>query len=137
MAEALPVNAPKCPVHHYHKDGAMRFFRNDAGNPDRYYEPNSFDGPVQDDRLREPPLRISGDADRYDHRQGNDDYTQPRALFRLFDAAQRQRLFGNIARSMAGVPTFIVRRQLEHFYAVDPEYGEGVAKALDSEPGTM
>ena len=24
--EALPVNAPKCPVHHYHKDGAMRFF---------------------------------------------------------------------------------------------------------------
>ena len=25
--EALPVNAPKCPVHHYHKDGAMRFFR--------------------------------------------------------------------------------------------------------------
>ena len=135
--EALPVNAPKCPVHHYHKDGAMRFFRNDAGNPDRYYEPNSFDGPVQDDRLREPPLRISGDADRYDHRQGNDDYTQPRALFRLFDAAQRQRLFGNIARSMAGVPTFIVRRQLEHFYAVDPEYGEGVAKALDSEPGTM
>ena len=24
--EALPVNAPKCPVHHYHKDGSMRFF---------------------------------------------------------------------------------------------------------------
>ena len=26
--EALPVNAPKCPVHNYHKDGAMRFFAN-------------------------------------------------------------------------------------------------------------
>ena len=24
--EALPVNAPRCPVHNYHKDGAMRFF---------------------------------------------------------------------------------------------------------------
>lgn len=24
--EALPVNAPKCPVHHYHKDGSMNFF---------------------------------------------------------------------------------------------------------------
>lgn len=24
--EALPVNAPRCPVHHYHKDGDMRFF---------------------------------------------------------------------------------------------------------------
>lgn len=43
--EALPVNTPKCPVHHYHKDGQMRFTRNDSGNPDAYYEPNSFDGP--------------------------------------------------------------------------------------------
>src|SRR3546814_8444329 len=42
--EALPVNQPKCPVHHYHKDGAMRFFRNDTGNPDAYYEPNSMKG---------------------------------------------------------------------------------------------
>ena len=24
--EALPVNVAQCPVHHYHKDGAMRFF---------------------------------------------------------------------------------------------------------------
>ena len=28
----------------------------------------------------EPPLRISGDAERYNHRVGNDDYSQPRAL---------------------------------------------------------
>ncbi len=43
--EALPVNAPKCPVHNYHKDGAMRFFANNP-NPDAYYEPNSFGGPT-------------------------------------------------------------------------------------------
>ncbi|MGE5766286.1 MAG: catalase, partial [Bacteroidota bacterium] len=42
--EALPVNAPKCPVHHYHKDGPMRFFANNP-YPDAYYEPNSFGGP--------------------------------------------------------------------------------------------
>jgi catalase len=23
--EDLPVNKPRCPVHHYHKDGAMRY----------------------------------------------------------------------------------------------------------------
>jgi len=66
--EALPVNAPKFPVHNYNKDGAMRFFRNDSGNPDAYYEPNSFDGPKQDPTEAEPPLHISGDAARYDHR---------------------------------------------------------------------
>ncbi len=128
--EALPVNAPKCPVRHYHKDGPMRFFDNNETNPDAYYEPNSFDGPAEDDRFREPPLRISGDADRYDHREGNDDYSQPRALFQLFDTDQRERLFGNIADAMGGVPEHIIERQLGHFEKVHPEYAAGVARAL-------
>jgi catalase len=38
---------------------------------------------VEDPRFKEPPLKISGDADRYDHRIGNDDYTQAGNLFRL------------------------------------------------------
>jgi catalase len=38
------VNAPRCPVQHYHKDGAMRFFAN-LPSPNAYYEPNSFQGP--------------------------------------------------------------------------------------------
>jgi catalase len=128
--ESLPVNAPKCPVHHYHKDGSMRFFRNFPDNPDAYYEPNSFNGPKEDPSVAEPPLRISGDADRYDHREGNDDFAQPRALFRLFDAAQKQRLFANIAAAMEGAPREIVERQLALFDRVDPEYGAGVRAAL-------
>jgi catalase len=130
--EALPVNAAKCPVHHYHKDGPMRFFRNDTGNPDAYYEPNSFSGPVEAPAYREPPLKISGDADRYDHRAGNDpagndDYTQPGNLFRLMKPDARQRLMDNIATAMQGVPQEIVRRQVLHFYRADPDYGIGVA----------
>ncbi|MFC5697668.1 catalase [Pseudomonas sp. GCM10022186] len=127
--EALPVNAPKCPVHHYHKDGAMRFFANNP-NPDAYYEPNSFSGPAESAEYAEPPLAIDGAADRYDHRDGNDDYSQPRALFQLFDEGQKQRLFGNIAASMAGVPQFIIDRQLAHFDKVHPDYGNGVRAAL-------
>jgi catalase len=128
--EALPVNAAKCPVHHYHKDGPMRFFENFTQNPDAYYEPNSMGGPKQDERYAEPPLKISGDADRYNHRQGNDDYTQPGNLFRLMPADAQQRLFGNIAAAMQGVPEEIVQRQLVHFTCADPAYGAGVAKAL-------
>jgi len=128
--EALPVNAPKCPVHHYHKDGAMRFTANDTGNPDAYYEPNSMSGPTQDPAVGEPPLAIDGDTGRYDHRDGNDDYTQAGNLFRLFDQGQRERLFDNIAEAMAGVPENIVRRQLVHFAKADPEYGRGVGERL-------
>lgn len=130
--EALPVNRPRCPVHHYHKDGPMRFFDNGERNPDAYYEPNSFAGPAEAAEYREPPLRISGDADRYDHRSGNDDYAQPRALFALFDDQQRGRLYANIAATMAGVPRNIIDRQLEHFGKIDPAYANGVSAALEA-----
>ena len=126
--EALPVNRPRCPVHSYHADGAMRF---DApkGN-DAYYEPNSFNGPKEDKTVAEPPLKISGDASRYNHRDGNDDYVQVRALFNLFDAAQKQRLFSNYADAMAGVPEDIIQRQVGHLNKVDPAYGAGVLAAI-------
>ncbi len=130
--DSLPVNRPRCPVHSYHRDGSMRFDGNAGGAVN--YEPNSFGGPVEDARYREPPLRISGDADRYDHRKGNDDYAQAGALFRLFDAAQKARLFHTIAGAMAGVPSAIVERQLAHFAKADAAYGEGVARALGLSP---
>jgi catalase len=129
--EMLPVNRPKTPVRTYHADGPMRF---DApGSSDAYYEPNSFGGPQEDPSLAEPPLEISGDADRYNHRDGNDDYTQPGDLFRLMSPAQKQQLFHNIAGAMTGVPEEIVRRQLGHFHRADPAYAAGVAQALKIE----
>lgn len=128
--EALPINAPKCPVHHYHKDGNMRFTPN-MPHPDAFYEPNSFEGPIENQDLREPPLKISGDADRYNHREGNDDYGQPRALFSLFDPDQKNRLFSNIAESMEGVPQGIIDRQLGHFEKVHEDYAAGVIAALN------
>lgn len=129
--EALPVNAPKCPVHHYHRDGQMNFYGGiKTGNPDAYYEPNSFSGPAQDPSVKEPPLKISGDADRYDHREGNDDFSQPRALFNLFDEGQKARLFSNIAAAMGGVPAEIIERQCKLFDQIDPAYGAGVRAAV-------
>lgn len=134
--EQIPVNKPHSPVHHYHRDGQMNTFGGIAtGNPDAYYEPNSFNGPVEQPSAKEPPLRISGDAARYNHRIGNDDYSQPRALFNLFDAGQKSRLFSNIAAAMGGVPGFIVERQLGHFKLIHPEYEAGVRAALKDAHG--
>jgi catalase len=129
--EALPINRPRSPVHHYHKDGAMRFF-DGPSNPDAYYEPNSFGGPVEDRAYAEPPLAINGPAARFDHRDGNDDFSQPRALFLLFDDAQKARLFYNIAAAMKDVPTAIIERQIGLFRQVHPDYGDGVCAALDA-----
>ena len=77
-------------------------------------------------------LKISGDADRYNHREGNDDYSQAGDLFRLMSEDQKQQLFNNIAAAMQGVPQHIVERQLAHFDQADPAYGDGVRAALQA-----
>ncbi|WP_027133691.1 catalase [Geminicoccus roseus] len=126
--ESLPVNQPRCPVRHYHADGQMLSSIPERG--DAYYEPNSFGGAKEDDRFGEPALPLAGSAARYDHRVGNDDFSQPGTLFRLMSDEQRERLMDNIAEAMDGVPTSIVRRQVAHFYAADPDYGIGVATRM-------
>ncbi len=126
--ESLPVNKPHVPVHNYQRDGAMRFDENGGGSVN--YEPNSFGGPIEDPAFKEPPLPISGAADRYNHRIGNDDYTQPGNLFRLMSPDQKRQLFDNIAAAMQGVPDEIKLRQIAHFTKADPAYGEGVAERL-------
>jgi catalase len=130
--EMLPVNRPRCPVAHYHADGSMLFEVPNRG--DAYYEPNSFSGPAQDQRFAEPPLKITGAADRYDHRAGNDDYSQPGKLFRLMSADQQGRLMDNLAEAMQGVPVEIVKRQIAHFYLADKAYGLGVAERMGLSP---
>ena len=127
--EALPVNAPKCPVHHYHKDGQMNFFGQQTGNVDAYYEPNSFDGASESAEFAEPPLKIDGDADRWNHREGNDDYRQPRALHDLMNDDQRARLYMNTAEAMAGVPDEIINRALGHYDKISQAYGDGIRAA--------
>lgn len=127
--ESLPVNRPHSEVNHYHRDGAMRFDGNGGASPN--YEPNSFGGPSETSAYREPPLRILGDGDRYDHRAGNDDYTQAGDLFRLMTEDERARLIDNIVDSLRLAPREIQQRQLAHFDKADTAYGQGVRQGLE------
>jgi catalase len=129
--DALPVNRPQCPVHTYHRDGAMRFDGNFGAEPN--YEPNSFNGPVQDEHYRERPRTVPGTVDRHNHRTDHDYYSQPGALFRLMSLDERGRLINNVVASMSSVPVEIQNRQIEHFYRADSQYGIGVARGLGLE----
>ncbi len=127
--EGLPINRPKCPVHNYERDGAMRFDGN--GGSSVIYEPNSFGGPKADASYAEPPLKISGDADRYDQKRGVDaDYVQPGNLFRLMTPDQQKRLIQNIAGSLKKVPTDLQKKMVAHFSKSDKHYGGGIAQEL-------
>jgi hypothetical protein len=95
-------------------------------------EPNSFNGPKENNRYTDLPLH--GDADRCQHRDGINDYTQVGNLLRLFNAAQKRRLFDNIAAAMQGVPDEIKRKQVALFTTSDPAYGAGLANAVKLDP---
>lgn len=125
----IPVNKPRCPVHSFHRDGAMRVDGNYAGT--KGYEPNSLGEWNEQPEVKEPPLALSGAADNWNYRQDDDDYyTQPGDLFRLMNSAQQQVLFENTARSVGGASVEVQKRHIENCRKADPAYAEGVAKAL-------
>src|ERR1700692_2759233 len=96
----IPVNAPKCPFHSYHRDGAMRVDGNLGRTPT--YWPNSHGQWTDQPQLNEPPLVIEGAAGRSGARVDDDHYQQPGDLFRKMSPAQRQTLFDNTARAVGG-----------------------------------
>jgi len=125
----IPVNATRCPVHSFHRDGAMRVDGNHGST--LAYEPNSYGEWQEQPKYAEPPLKLKGDADHWNYREDDDDYyTQPGLLFRLMSAKQQKELFENTARSIGQAPMNIQLRHISNCMKADPVYGKGVAEAL-------
>ena len=125
----IPVNAPRCPVNSYHRDGQMRVNSN-AGSTIGY-EPNSYGQWQEQPEFKDPQLELSGNAYQWNFREDdNDYYTQPGKLFRLMSPAQQKVLFENTARALGDAPKEIKIRHTGNCLKADPAYGKGVAKAL-------
>lgn len=125
----IPVNAPRCPYHSYHRDGAMRVDGNYGSTPG--YEPNSFGEWQQQPEFAEPSLSLEGAAAHWNYREEDDDYyTQPGLLFRLMGPEKQALLFANTARAIGGAPREIQVRHINNCLKADPAYGKGVADAL-------
>ena len=125
----IPVNAPRCPVNSYHRDGQMRVDAN-AGSTIGY-EPNSYGKWQEQPEYKDPPLPLSGDGWQWNFREDDDDYyTQPGLLFRLMSPEQQKALFENTARNMGDAPKLIKVRHIGNCLRADPAYGKGVADAL-------
>lgn len=125
---SIPVNAPKCPFHSYHRDGQMRVDGNQGGAT--LYEPNSYQEWVEQPDFREPPLALEGAADHWNHRTDDDYYSQPRLLFQLMTPAQQTLLFENTARAILGASQQVIDRHIGNCTQCDPAYGAGVAAAI-------
>ncbi|MFC2167455.1 catalase [Acidobacteriota bacterium] len=125
----IPVNKSKCPfVNMFHRDGRMRVDGNYGSTIG--YEPNSYGEWQEQPEYKEPPLKLEGAADHWDHREGDDYYFQPGNLFRLMSEEQQQVLFENTARAMGDAPKEIKIRHIGNCLEADEAYGKGVALAL-------
>lgn len=124
----IPVNAAQCPVNSYHRDGAMRVDGN--GGRSTHYEPNSRGALQAQPDFSEPPLKNEGAVARWNHRQDDDYYSQPRALFQKMSLEQRQVLFENTARAINGASPAVIDRHIANCAKADPAYGIGVAEAI-------
>jgi catalase len=124
----IPVNKARCPVNAYHRDGLMRV--DDNYGSTLGYEPNSYGEWQEQQEQKEPPLELDGAAEHWNHREDDDYYSQPAALFNLMSDEQKQVLFGNTARNMGDAPKEIKIRHISNCLKADKAYGEGVAEAL-------
>jgi catalase len=127
----IPINAPKCPMHHFQQDGHMAM-RNPVGRVN--YQPNSFgEGP------RESPqrgFRSFADAEegqkvRLRPESFADHYSQARQFFDSQTAPEQKHIAMALTFELSKVETPAIReRMVAHLLNIDEGLAETVADKL-------
>ncbi|PIA17090.1 catalase [Coemansia reversa NRRL 1564] len=127
----IPINRPISGVNNQQRDGAMAINGNGGATPN--YEPNSFGGPAQNNLPAQTHAKnfiAQGEVARHTYEVTDDDFAQVKDLYNLFTVEQKDRLASVIASTLSQTPAFIQKRQLQHFYRADKDYGRRVEAAL-------
>jgi catalase len=128
----IPVNTPKCPVHSYSKDGAMRV----QNVSDPVYAPNSKGGPQADPGRYPEVATWSADGEfvrnAYTARPDDDDFRQPGDLIRkVMDEAARERLVSNVVGHLSdGVTQPVLERAFQYWRNIDQEIGDRIERGV-------
>ena len=137
----IPVNAPKCPVNNYQRDGVFAgvcpFSGNvkNGKNSANFYPNDRTDtgAPSPDITTAEPPMPLAQNAWVKPHSQDHEDYyTQAGDLFRLMSAEQQLQVATNIAGGLNAANEHIQQRMLEQFDKADPQYMKAIKAALEA-----
>ncbi|PJE79192.1 Catalase [invertebrate metagenome] len=136
--QQLPINRPKCPVHHYQRDGAMAvgstcpYSGHNQDSSINFYPNNQTDAPKPRPDIAEPamPLEENAWVKAHDSRD-EDNYTQAGNLFRLMTEDQKVQLSENIAGALESSTKDVQKRMIELFTQCDPDYGKRVHIALE------
>lgn len=136
-AAALPVNAPRCPVNHYQRDGAFAGIQPSVAGSGVNFYPNdqSAEGaPTPNPSIAEPPSRITADSlvARHDN-SNNDNFSQAGGLYRIMSEDQKQQLVDNICGGLSQASASAQDRMVAQYSQADSDYGVRVAAKLAAE----
>jgi catalase len=130
----LPVNAPRCPFHHFQQDGHMAFY-NPKGRAN--YEPNSWGGATGGPReapeagFRSYPERVEGEKRRLRAESFADHYSQTRQFYISQTKAEQDHIASAFIFELSKVETPAIRaRVVSHLLNVDADLGKSVATGL-------
>lgn len=130
----LPINAPKCPVAHFHQDGHMAY-RNPVGRVN--YEPNSWgdggEGPREDPELgyRAAAVAEAGDTRRVRAESFADHYSQARQFYRSQTPTEQGHIRDAFVFELSKCERVDIReRMVANLRNVDEELAAGVADGI-------
>jgi catalase len=127
----IPINAPKCPFHHFQQDGHMAM-RNPVGRVN--YEPNSFgDGPRESPQqgFRSFAEAEEGQKVRLRAESFADHYSQARLFFNSQTPPEQRHIAMALTFELSKVETPVIReRMVSHLLNIDEGLAETVADKL-------
>lgn len=128
--EQLPGNKPLNKVNNYERDGFMNI---DNHGSEVNYEPNSFNGPKQDENGKIASFEVHGDAQATAYNYKVDNFSQPRDLWRnVFTENEKKEFIETVTDQFKMVNNDeIVRRQIELFKQVDENLGNDLANNMN------
>ncbi len=128
----LPINAPKCPVHHFQQDGHMAMM-NPKGRIN--FEPNSFS--VQDDPRESPdgfhsyPAQEDGQKLRVRSESFADHYSQARQFYISQTPTEQNHIISALVFELSKVERPAIRsRVVSHLLNIHDELAQGVIAGL-------
>ena len=130
----IPVNAPRCPVHHYQRDGAFAGINPAVAGSGANFYPNDRaeqGAPAEVPDVAEPPMPLEQDAWLGIHDNRDDDnFSQAGDLFRLMSPCQKGQLVHNIAAGLHQCTDVLQQRMLAQYEQADPQYAAMVKQAI-------
>ncbi len=129
----IPINAPKCPIHHFQQDGHMAMM-NPKGRAN--YEPNSWGedgGPRENPEIgfASHPEQVSGTKQRTRSETFADHYSQARQFWISQTEVEQRHLAAGYTFELSKCQHERIRlRMLSHLMNVHDDLGAMVAKGL-------